>query len=1581
MCKGTQTTTSSNSPPAQVLQQYGTVTGLANNVASTPYQPYTAPLTAGVNPTQTGAIGSVGSVGSLADGIAGGATTDATAASNVGDTAAVSGVYGLNQAGYANAVGGQALGTANAATGVAGLSLGAANTYSPYFNAAEGNLGTAAQYYGQGAAGVNPGTVGASQINQYMSPYNSDVIQATETQQNLQDAQQQQSVIGSAIGSGNAFGGDRMGVAQAALAGQQDTANAPVIAGLENQNYAQALGEANNQQQIGLAGQEFNAGQDIQAGQGIAGLAQQQGTLGNAAQSNVLGAYNAAESGLGTASGAENAASGAYNAGTNALNASTGSLNAATGAYGTSASALNAATSAGNLGLNSANSVLAGGTLEQQTSQNALNAAYQQFQNQIAFPYQQVGWLGNISEGIGTNSGGTTSTTSPAPFFSDERLKSDVKVIGKTNDGQPIYRFRYKGDKDWRIGLMAQDVAKKHPDAVSEHGGYLAVDYKKATDKAAGNLGSAYPREKRAIGGGIGQAVNGQTSIPGLDVSSEIPIADPLSLGAGSHMPGAAGAPAQNNTLGNAIINQGVNAAAAAAPGAAAGLGNLLGLGAILTLQRGGRIEAPRRAANFGMLKRAAGGRARYADGGSPFGDMSDVVGLAPTEGAPSMSPDAVAVPSSLASASPTVSNLGGAASILGGSVAPSNLGSAANSNSPYGSLVDAVNSPAPAPLPTWPTGSVSQAAVPGVSDASPLPALSSLGSAAALAANAPLPPVRPANLGDATAPLPAASNSTPDPLAGLNPNARGMKNNNPGNLEDNSWTQSLPGYTGTDGRFAQFDTPQHGLSALDQNLQSYGAKGVNTPLTIAAKWAPGSEAGNDPTSYGSVIAKSLGVGLNDPIDMTDPGVRSKITSAITQVENGSAATAGSWGNGYAPTASLGSAAGARAINAAAPQGGSLGNANDNSGASASPMGGLGDALGALGSSFGNAMKDPAMASAVIKGIFGMLASPSHTLAGAIGSGGVAAVDQYNTSALNNSTIAKNTMGMLQGRFTPKREADGTMSYYDSLSGTFLSQPQYAQLVRSALNPAAPNATVAPAPALQAAQGAARVAAPTPVTTTPLPASPYGGPVARAADGTRVATDAQGNAIDPATGRASVATPNAAPAVAPSPNAAASATPATPDATVAAPAIDQRVSAAYAAAVVSPQVKPLLDQAQTATDNANRLALEAANNDQVNPTIAAQARAQETAQRQTAQNLAARAQAITETLVAPAKAAAEADARNSSELKTAGSVAQAKAQGEASVRQNTAGPIAKAEAQGRADVELGTAGQIAAAKAAGTLPYETDTVTDPATGAKVLMRKSDILAAAAAGKPQVVANPSYVAEGQNQLMKEEPEISSALQNRGVARQRLNAIGEIMQNYHTGAWAEPSAAFVAHLQAAGLPIQPTDTANPEAYEKFVKNQLQNVFSDVKAMGGQPRVAEITGFQKAAAGPSLQPGSNVAILGQGLGILDQLDKHDLDYINAKYGAAGNPAMSSRLPFDAKWFGDPDNNLSKFVTAEKQNLSYKGQPFPKTQQDANVGQVYQSADGTRMQWTQQGWKPAKWGSGPESRPFGLATSSGQQ
>jgi hypothetical protein len=70
---------------------------------------------------------------------------------------------------------------------------------------------------------------------------------------------------------------------------------------------------------------------------------------------------------------------------------------------------------------------------------------------------------------------------------SDKKLKKDIKLVGKTKSGLAVSDFKYKDDPKGQTyrGVMAQDVKKKHPDAVKKVNGILAVDWSKLSKKKA----------------------------------------------------------------------------------------------------------------------------------------------------------------------------------------------------------------------------------------------------------------------------------------------------------------------------------------------------------------------------------------------------------------------------------------------------------------------------------------------------------------------------------------------------------------------------------------------------------------------------------------------------------------------------------------------------------------------------------------------------------------------------------------------------------------------------------------------------------------------------------------------------------------------------------------------------------------------------------------------------------------------------------------------------------------------------------------------------------------------------------------
>jgi hypothetical protein len=65
-------------------------------------------------------------------------------------------------------------------------------------------------------------------------------------------------------------------------------------------------------------------------------------------------------------------------------------------------------------------------------------------------------------------------------LLSDRRAKTNIRKVGKLDNGLPVYAFRYKAGGPEQIGLMAQDVEKANPAAVQTLDGMKHVDYAKA---------------------------------------------------------------------------------------------------------------------------------------------------------------------------------------------------------------------------------------------------------------------------------------------------------------------------------------------------------------------------------------------------------------------------------------------------------------------------------------------------------------------------------------------------------------------------------------------------------------------------------------------------------------------------------------------------------------------------------------------------------------------------------------------------------------------------------------------------------------------------------------------------------------------------------------------------------------------------------------------------------------------------------------------------------------------------------------------------------------------------------------------
>lgn len=89
-----------------------------------------------------------------------------------------------------------------------------------------------------------------------------------------------------------------------------------------------------------------------------------------------------------------------------------------------------------------------------------------------AWQQQQAGGMG----GLGQFAGMIASM-----FMSDRRLKTDIKRVGKLDNGLNVYVYRYIDSPAFQIGLMADEVEQVHPEAVAQVGAFKAVNYKLAT--------------------------------------------------------------------------------------------------------------------------------------------------------------------------------------------------------------------------------------------------------------------------------------------------------------------------------------------------------------------------------------------------------------------------------------------------------------------------------------------------------------------------------------------------------------------------------------------------------------------------------------------------------------------------------------------------------------------------------------------------------------------------------------------------------------------------------------------------------------------------------------------------------------------------------------------------------------------------------------------------------------------------------------------------------------------------------------------------------------------------------------------
>lgn len=123
-------------------------------------------------------------------------------------------------------------------------------------------------------------------------------------------------------------------------------------------------------------------------------------------------------------------------------------------------------------------------------------------------------------------------------------------------------------------------------------------------------------------------------------------------------------------------------------------------------------------------------------------------------------------------------------------------------------------------------------------------------------------------------------------------PAPRGIRNNNPGNIEAGQPWQGLANASDylpdqqPETRFAVFQHPKYGIRAMVKLLRTYQSKyKLGSVYQLIGRYAPSSE--NNTMAYAVAVANHVDVGVNDRVDMGNDVVARRMVEAIIQHENG----------------------------------------------------------------------------------------------------------------------------------------------------------------------------------------------------------------------------------------------------------------------------------------------------------------------------------------------------------------------------------------------------------------------------------------------------------------------------------------------------------------------------------------------------------------------------------------------------------------------------------------------------------------------------------------------------------------------
>ena len=470
------------------LGQGQALTDINNN----PYQPYQGQQLAGFSPMQAQGMTAIGDM-QVAPQI--GQATDIANQASAGGMNSAPVAYGYGAQGSQAGQAGQGIGTqgglgyGSQAAGLTGAALGA------------GAAGMqAGMSYGQNAQ--DPNAV-ASYMNPYIQNTLAPSLQLMNQQYGMQGAQEQ----GAATSAG-AFGGSREALMQGLNQQNRNLAGNQLVGNAYNQAYNTA--NANMQQAAGLGMQGAQTGLA-----GISGANQLYGT-------GLQGVNTAL---AGTAQGMQGAQTG---------------LQGVAGAQAGYNTALNGANTLGNLGMDQYNqqmgiaqAQMGAGAQQQALQQQGLNTAYNQYQQQLQYPYQQLSFMQGLYTGLPMQNQAQSMYQNPSAVSQAAGLgTAAMGAYGMYKMGQKEGGLT-KSMADGGItqlfdvgGSIKSDLSRMSPQELQEYIG-------ESSSPTAKKMAQQLLAEKTAV---ANQQNPGVTQLP-----SNLPVGEPVGAAGGGIIAFAAG--------------------------------------------------------------------------------------------------------------------------------------------------------------------------------------------------------------------------------------------------------------------------------------------------------------------------------------------------------------------------------------------------------------------------------------------------------------------------------------------------------------------------------------------------------------------------------------------------------------------------------------------------------------------------------------------------------------------------------------------------------------------------------------------------------------------------------------------------------------------------------------------------------------------------------------------------------------------------------------------------------------------------------------------------------------------------------